>query len=164
VSDDADPDEHPWQTRCRQRYLHRLRIPGDHRSVPFPRRHPFRGDLHLYVGDMWANLRAPSVHHVLEQRQRLPRVASYLSRCSVPDEALLPTLLLNDADHLEIVAERRRYIRWVEGRPNPELLDVADVERMRDTGDFFARKVDSLRTPEVLDLLDEGAHVVDRAS
>lgn len=164
VSDDADPDEHPWQTRCRRRYLHRLRIPGDHRSVPFPRRHPFRGDLHLYVGDMWANLRAPAVHHVLEQRERLPRVASYLSRCSVPDEALLPTLLLNDADHLEIVAERRRYIRWVEGRPNPELLDVADVERMRDTGDFFARKVDSLRTPEVLDLLDEGAHVVDRAS
>lgn len=150
-------DEHPWQVRCRQRYLHRMRIPGDHRSVPFPRRHPFRYGTDLYIGDMWANLRAPAVRHVLEQRERLPRVESYLSRCSVPDEALLPTLLLNNADHLRILDERHRYIRWVEGRPNPELLTAADVAAMEGSGDYFARKVDSERTPEVLDLLDARA-------
>ena len=150
-------DEHPWQARCRKRYLHRMRIPGDHRSVPFPRRHPFRNGTDLYIGDMWANLRAPAVRHVLEQRERLPRVESYLSRCSVPDEALLPTLLLNNADHLRILGERHRYIRWVEGRPNPELLTPADVVAMEGSGDYFARKVDSERTPEVLDLLDARA-------
>ncbi len=106
---------------------------------------------------MWANLRAPAVRHVLEQRERLPRVESYFSRCSVPDEALLPTLLLNNADHLRILGERHRYIRWVEGRPNPELLTPADVVAMEGSGDYFARKVDSERTPEVLDLLDARA-------
>lgn len=155
----ADPadDVHPWQTRCRARYLHRLRIPGSHRSVPFPRRHPFGGDTHLYIGDMWVNLRASAVHHVLEQRSRLPDVWSYLSRCSVPDEALLPTLLLNDADHLLIADQRRRYINWVEGSPNPELLGVADIATMQGRGDFFARKVDSELTPDVLDVLDTQA-------
>ena len=157
VPADADDDEHPWQARCRQRYLHRMRIPGDHRSVPFPRRHPFRNGTQLYIGDMWVNLRAPAVHHVLEQRERLRRVESYLARCSVPDEALLPTLLLNDAQHLRILPERRRYIRWVEGRPNPELLTAEDVAAMDGAGDYFARKVDSVRTPEVLDLLDARA-------
>jgi hypothetical protein len=157
VTDDPADDVHPWQARCRQRYLHRLRVPGGHRSVPFPRRPPFRGGTRLYVGDMWANLAAPAVHHVLEQRRRLGRVESYLSRCSVPDEALLPTLLLNDADHLRVLAERRRWIRWVEGRPNPELLAVGDVEAMAGSGDYFARKADSVLTPEVLDLLDERA-------
>jgi hypothetical protein len=153
----ADPSDDvlPWQARCRRRYLHRMRIPGDHRSVPFPRRSPFRNGTDLYIG---ANLRAQAVHHVLEQRQRLARVESYLSRCSVPDEALLPTLLLNDADHLRILPERRRYIRWVEGRPNPELLTVEDVAAMEGAGDYFARKVDSDGTPEVLDLLDAKAH------
>ncbi|CAN5165804.1 hypothetical protein BH24ACT12_BH24ACT12_28880 [soil metagenome] len=144
---DAGSDEHVWQARCRRRYLHRLRIPGDRRSVPFPRRHPFGHGADLYVGDTWPNLGATAVHHVLEQRIRLRRVESYLSRCSNPDEALLPTLLLNDAGHLRILAERRRYIRWVEGRPNPELLTVADVAKATTSGDYFARKVDSVRTP-----------------
>ena len=96
-------DEHPWQARCRQRYLHRMRIPGDHRSVPFPRRHPSGNGTDLYIGDMWANLRAP-------RRAPRPRAAGAAAprrvlpvRCSVPDEALLPTLLLNDADHLRIL-------------------------------------------------------------
>ena len=150
-------DEHPWVVRCRSRYLHRMRIPGDRRSVPFPRRHPFRAGTGLFVGDMWANLRAPAVHHVLEQRARLGRVESYLSRCSVPDEALLPTLLLNDAEHLRILPERRRHIRWVEGRANPELLGLEDVTAMAGAGDWFARKVDSRLTPRVLDRLDEMA-------
>jgi hypothetical protein len=161
VPEDPAGDVHPWQARCRRRYLHRLRVPGDHRSVPFPRRHPFRDGTGLFVGDMWANLSAAAVHQVLEQRARLARVESYLSRCSVPDEALLPTLLLNDADHLQVRSERRRHIRWVEGRPNPELLGVRDVAAMEGAGDFFARKVDSELTPEVLDLLDAKAH--DRA-
>lgn len=155
--------EHPWQARCRDRYLHRIRVPGNRRSVPFPRRHPFHDGTALFVGDMWVNLRAPAVHHVLEQRVRMGRVVSYLSRCSVPDEALLPTLLLNDADHLRIAGERRRFIRWVEGRPNPELLTAADVPAIEGSGDYFARKVDSVRTPAVLDLLDERARDVERS-
>jgi hypothetical protein len=111
----------------------------------------------LYVGDMWVNLRAPAVHHVLDQQERHRSVMRYLSRCSVPDEALLPTLLLNDADHLRISTERRRYIRWVEGSRNPELLTPDDVAALSDRGDYFARKVDSVQTPRALDLLDDAA-------
>jgi len=150
-------DVHPWQARCRRRYLHRMRIPGGRRSVPFPRRPPFHDGTSLFIGDMWANLSAAAVAHVLDQRRRLRRVESYLSRCSVPDEALLPTLLLNDADHLLIRSERRRYIRWVEGRPHPELLTAADIPLIEASQDYFARKVDLERTPDVLRLLDESA-------
>lgn len=150
-------DVHPWQARCRQRYLHRMRLPGTHRSVPFPRRHPFRDGTSLFIGDMWANLSGPAVAHVLEQRQRMQRVESYLARCSVPDEALLPTLLLNGAEDLDVVSDRRRYIRWREGQPHPEWLTAADVDAVQRTDDWFCRKVDSVRTPDVLRLLDEAA-------
>jgi hypothetical protein len=148
-------DVHPWQQLTRRRYLHKIRLPRTHRSVPFPRRHPFDGkDLSLYVGDQWVNLGSSAVHHVLEQQQRLPQVERYFGRCSIPDEGFLPTLLLNNAEHLRVEDDRRRYISWTKGQRHPALLDLSDVEKAAGSTDLFARKVDSERTPEVLDLFD----------
>jgi hypothetical protein len=155
VPDDPADDVIPWQARCRQRYLRRLRIPGNRRSAPFPRRPPFGPDLRLYIGDMWANLSRPAVEHLLEQHRTQTAVRRYLSWCSVPDEALLPTLLLNGSDQLRVVAERRRFIRWVEGHPHPEILTRSDAEAIAASGDYFARKVDLGRSAELLDWLDE---------
>jgi hypothetical protein len=157
VSASESNDTHPWQAVCRRRYLRRIRIPGSRRSVPFPRRHPFRDGTRLFVGDMWVNLGAAALQHVLAQRRALPQVESYLGRCAVPDEALLPTLLLNDAAHLQIRNEHHRYIKWTPGQPHPAMLSVDDVADILDTDAYFARKVDSCRTPQVLDLLDEAA-------
>lgn len=153
----ADPgdDFHPWQARCRSRYLHRIRLPGSRRSVPWHRSSPFHEGLRLYIGDQWINLRASAVDHVLEQRANMAQVERYLSWCSVPDEALLPTLLLNGAPQLKIVGDRKRYIRWVEGNPSPELIGREDLPALSASGDFFARKFDSQLSPEVLDRLDE---------
>ena len=159
VGDPAD-DVVPWQGLTRARYLRRLRVPGSHRHVPFPRRHPFRGGLDLFIGDMWPNLSAPALDHVLAQRARLPRVERYLSWCQAPDEALLPTLLLNDGPTgptgLDVVNDRKRYIRWTTGSPHPELLTVHDVPAITGGTDFFARKADP-GDLEVLDLLDAAA-------
>lgn len=153
---DPDPagDVHPWQAVCRRRYLHRARLPGTHRSVPAPRRPPFRAGTSLYVGDMWVNLGGRAVAHLLEQRRRRPDLERYLLRCPIPDEALLPTLLLHDAGALDLVDERRRFLRWTEGDKHPAFLDDADASAVRASAAFFARKVDSERTAGLLDLLD----------
>lgn len=146
--------EHPWQTRTRQRYLHRVRLPFTHRGLPFPRMHRFRAGTHLFVGDMWVNLSAAALDHLLLQRERLGFVERYLARSPVPDEALIPTLLLNDAGHLQMVNDRRRYIRWTEGAKHPATLSLEDVPKAVASSAFFARKVDSRTTPEVLDAFD----------
>lgn len=152
---DPGDDSHPWQARCRTRYLRRIRIPGSHISVPWHRSGPFHDGLRLYIGDAWVNLSARAVDHVLEQRARMAQVERYLSWCSVPDEALLPTLLLNDAHQLKIVGDHKRYIHWVEGRSSPELIGQGNLQALSARGDFFARKFDSQLTPGVLDRLDE---------
>jgi hypothetical protein len=154
VPHDPADDVIPWQARCRQRYLHRLRIPGDRRSVPFPRRSPFGGRMALFIGDMWANLSRPAVEHLLEQYRTQNQVRRYLNWCSVPDEALLPTLLLNGAEHLRILPERRRFIRWEPGQPHPEVLTSDDAEAIVASGDYFARKVDATKSRELMDWLD----------
>lgn len=155
VPDDPRDDFHSWQARCRDRYLHRIRIPGSPRSVPWHRNNPFDDRLRLYAAETWVNLSASAVDHVLAQRARMARVERYLYWCASPVEALLPTLLVNDADHLKIVRDNRRYIRWTAGKSNPEMLGVEDLPALSASGAFFARKLDSERNPEMLDRLDE---------
>jgi hypothetical protein len=150
----AQPGETAWQRRCRQRYLRRVRIPLSRRSVPAVRRHPFDETYRLHIGDTWVNLRRPAIDHLIEQFERRADVRRYLDRCSNPDEALIPTLMLNGATEMRVVGERRRYIRWVEGRPHPETLDLSDYEDIRRSGDFFARKVDSAVSAQLMDALD----------
>jgi len=157
VAAHPDPGEHPWQTRCRRRYLHRLRLPGSRRSIPFPRKSPFTDGLDLFVSDTWVNLRRPAAERIVSNRASLRHVESYLSRCANPDEALLATLLLNGAGDLRVVNNRRRFIKWTEGQPHPALLDAADVPAILDSDAYFARKVDSRLTSDVLELLDRAA-------
>ncbi len=158
VTDDPSSDVIAWQAKCRERYLRRRRIPGDRRSIPFPRRHPFRGGLQLFIGDMWVNLARPAVEHILKQDEQLPQIRRYFSTCSVPDEALVPTLLLNNAEHLRILPERRRFIRWVPKQWHPLILTESDATDVMASGDFFARKVDGDASRSLLDVLDEAAH------
>lgn len=113
--------------------------------------------MRLHIGDMWANLSRSAVEHLLEQYEQQTRVRRYLSWCSVPDEALLPTLLLHDSERLRIVSERRRFIRWVEGSPHPEILTEKDAGAILSSGDYFARKVDVQRSGLLLDELDRHA-------
>lgn len=155
VPDDPRDDFHPWQARCRDRYLHRIRIPGNPKSVPWHRKSPFHDSLRLYVAETWVNLSASAVDHVLAQRARMSHIERYLYWCASPVEALLPTLLVNNADHLKIVRDHKRYIRWIAGNANPELLGPGDLPALSACGAFFARKLDSQRTPEMLHHLDE---------
>ena len=150
-------DEHPWQARCRDRYLHRVRVPFSRRHVPFPRRSPFRGGTGLYIGDTWPNLGARAVAHVRAQAALRARVEPHLRWCQSPDEALLPTLLLNGAGDLRVVSDRRRFLRWVEGEPHPRLLTAEDAPAIVASTDFFARKIDSVGSAALLDLLDDAA-------
>lgn len=154
----ADPreDVHPWQQRTRRRYLHRLRVPFSHRHVPAPRRSPFRDGVGLYVGDTWPNLGAAAVAHLRGQQALRARVEPYLRWCQCPDEALLPTLLMNGAERLSIVNDRKRYVCWTEGDVHPRLLQAADAPDILGSADFFARKVDQEHSGQLLSLLDAG--------
>ena len=157
VPSDPSQDVHPWQARCRARYLGRRRIPLSHRSIPMPRRSPFRDGTELYIGDMWVNLKHTAVRHLIDARTRHADIERYLYTCSVPDEAVVPSLLLNGSPGLRIENDRRRFIRWSEGAPHPEILTLPDLDAVTTSTDWFARKVDSVRSAELLDALDARA-------
>jgi hypothetical protein len=150
---DGDPaaDVHPWQQLCRTRYFHRRRVPLLPRSVPWPRRHPFHGDVHAYAGDMWFNVSARARHNMLESPLSAT-LLRFLQAAPIPDEMFIASLVCNDPT-LDIANDRRRYARFERGARHPFTLTVDDLQEVLASRAFFARKV-SADTPEVLDRLD----------
>ena len=155
---DGDPadDVHPWQAATRRRYLYRRRLPASVRSafLPWQRRHPYHGGVHLYVGDVWVNLSARAVGKVLDSPLNGP-LLRYLRWAPNPDETWAATVALNGSPALEVVNDSRRYIRWPPGARHPAALEPADLAGLRGSGAFFARKVDLAHWPHVYDQLDD---------
>lgn len=157
ASGDPSDDVHPWQALTRRRYLRRRVLPGTHRSIPSIRRHPFDEDTALWVGDLWVNLGSRAAHHVIEQEHRRPDLVRYFSTTSIPDEALLPTLLLNNAPDLRVVSDHRRHIEWTSGGRHPDVLTTSHLPQLTASTAFFGRKFDPAVDAAVLDALDEHA-------
>lgn len=155
---DGDParDEHHWQAAARRRYLYKRRLPGSAHAValPWPRRHPFHDGFRLYGGEQWVDLSARAVHKILDSPLS-GQLLKYLRRSANADEAWLPTVALNGEPELEVVNERRRYVRWPGGTPHPAVLGPGDLGAMAGSDAFFARKVDLAVWPEAFDAIDE---------
>jgi hypothetical protein len=140
VGGDPADDVHPWQALTRRRYLRRRVLPRTHRSIPWPRRHPFGDDTSLWVGDLWVNLSARAARHVLYQYGNRPDLVRYFATTSIPDEALLPTLLMNDSPGLTVIPNHRRHIEWSNGGAHPDLLTIDHLNALATSSAFFARR------------------------
>jgi hypothetical protein len=155
---DGDPaaDQHMWQTRTRQRYVYRRRLPGSARSVPlpWPRRHRLGPGVSLYSGSHWANFSLAAVNKVVDSPLNEP-LLRYLRWAPMADEAWTATMVLNGEPRLTVVNDRRRYMRWGTQSPHPAVLGPGDLPALRASTDFFARKMDLARWPAAFDVLDE---------
>jgi hypothetical protein len=162
---DGDPanDVHHWQPVARRRYLHRRRAPFYHRSIPWLPRHPFRGTpgLHAYGGDDWFTLSATAVRRALDASDLADRLLRFCRTAPNPSELFMPSLIAN-LPRLDIVNDRRRWIRFDHGAPHPHVVTPDDVPEVLASGAFFARKFDMERQPKALDLVD-AAIASDRA-
>jgi hypothetical protein len=156
VNGEPRDDVHHWQTKSRQRYLYRRRLPGSARSVrlPWPRRNPFGAGFMLYAGGQWVNLSARAVDKVLDSPLN-DSLLRYLHRAPNADEAWAGTMALNGAPALVVVNDRKRYLRWPGGTPHPAMLGPVDVPALRTSTDFFARKLDPAAWPEAYEVLHE---------
>ena len=158
VTPDPAADTDPWQAVTRRRYLRKRRLPGTHRSVPLPlpRRHPYRGGVELYVGDMWFNLSGPTVRGMLAD-PLADRLLRYLRYAPIPDETFVCSLALNARPAPAVANDSRRFIRWSPGASHPDTITAAHIDELRDSAAFFARKVDAAAHRDVPDLLDQVA-------
>lgn len=71
------------------------------------------------------------------------------------DEFVFQTVLMNSPYKDELVNNDYRYIDWSAGGSHPKVLDMTDLERLRNTDDLFARKVNAEKSGKLLDALDK---------
>ena len=53
------------------------------------------------------------------------------------------------------VNDNLRYIDWSEQAANPKILTELDFESLKNANSFFARKFDTEKDSEILDMIDE---------
>lgn len=133
-----------------------VRLPRD-RSIP--------GCLPPYGGGRpWLLARAAAEHADSVVRNR-PELVEFFRHVLHPDEIFFQTILLNSPLAPTIVDDHRQYIRWA-GGPRPATLTLDETADLERSGCLFARKLDSVVSAELLDLLDArldaGAHAVAR--
>lgn len=114
----------------------------------------------LYYGANWFTLRKNTIDHVLKylENNEFYSRAFYHSFCG--DELFFQTIIFNSPFKNEIYGVEiidfgekvLRYIDWKSGPEYPKILIESDYQKMKNSGLFFARKID-VNTP--LDILEK---------
>lgn len=134
-----------------------------------PRRWPSRLPP-IRHGAQWWSLTGDCLAYVLRAAEREHRLLAALRFAHCPDELIVPTLLA-DSPYGDRVAQRYdldqadsaaggqadlhglHYLRWSEDSWSPAWLTIDDLPTIRASGAYFARKVDSVRSADLLALL-----------
>jgi hypothetical protein len=148
-----------WQRGASRRYYWH-RVPGRFRPVPVPRLRHFFDQVPIFAGSIWFNLGRRALDRILDDEARLAYLTDRRFRGTMlPGEAFFQTALLNAATGLTIANDHRRFFRFPTwgAAAHPETLSLDDLDAIRSSGAFFARKVDEAESHELLDRLDQSS-------
>lgn len=104
-------------------------------SHPAIGRHVFDTDLRPYYGSSWFGARRHIVQGMVEMYDR-PGLREYFSRLRIPDEFLMPTLLMR----LNPRRGPMNHCVQTYDEAHVGIFGESDLERLRHSGAFFARK------------------------
>jgi hypothetical protein len=114
----------------------------------------FTDDFVCYGGSFFCTLSASCVRYARNFARENPDIVAFFRDTLAPDEVFLQTVLVNSGK-FNLVPDRKRYIDYSSTRNNhPKVLGVPDVDAMLASGAHWARKFDTHRDAQVLDILD----------
>jgi hypothetical protein len=153
------PSEGHYLERVQLWHWHRtilgrhVRLPNS--RIPLKIKRPLPAGLRPFTG--WAHwcLSRDALSHVIEFVDANPDVLRAYSRYAHPFESFFQTVLLNSPLAPMIINEHTHYVDWSEGRAQPRVLTVDDLDRMLASPFLFGRKFDERVDAGVLDALDE---------
>ena len=131
-----------WMNACYQRYV----ATESSGSLFGPGFGCFAGDEFFTV-----NARAASV--LIAARHTYPALVHHYSSVHAPDESFYQTVLCNQPG-LQISECNRRFANWHTPGAHPLDLTLSDFQRIVDSRCFFARKMSSEASGDLMDALD----------
>lgn len=104
-------------------------------------------------GSTWWCLPFAAIDYIDQLLRTNPHYAEYWNNVAIPDEMVFHTILGNSSFKVDAGTNHLHYIKW-SGGPNPDLLTHADLDNIKASGRFFARKFDEEQHPGLLDRID----------
>jgi len=115
--------------------------------VPFSRTFPCRR------GSDWLSLSRHAIEAVVRAARSRPGLVRHYRRTVLPTESF-PQTVLHATPGLRLSTATRRFTSWAHGSLHPDVLRLADLERIVTSGADFARKFDAGVDGAVMDELD----------
>ncbi|MCR5774869.1 MAG: beta-1,6-N-acetylglucosaminyltransferase [Lachnospiraceae bacterium] len=110
----------------------------------------------IYKGTVWSSMPKAAAEYALDKAGEQGFLKD-LRTTYIPEEFFFQTIFFNSPEWRErVVRNNRRYVVWDkrDGLKAPAVLDERDIEAIRGTDAWFARKMDSVLSAGLLDMLD----------
>ena len=125
-----------------------MMLTGIRRQFPF--------GLKPYGGAQWINLAKIHMDHIIDFCDTHVSLMSFMETVRFPEEMLFQTLLMNSEHRNDCVNNDLRFVKWLPGKSNPEILTVQHLTEIRQADDkYFARKFDAQQSAKLIGLLNE---------
>jgi len=82
------------------------------------------------------------------------QMVHFYMRTQNADEMFFQTVLMNSQLRDTVVNDKLRYVDWSQKNSHPKIITKQDYQRLKDSGQLFARKFDIHVDAEILDMLD----------
>lgn len=106
----------------------------------------------LYLGSGWWSLTRDAVLEISNQLSNIA-LMKRLSFTFAPDEIVFQNILANSSHKESIQNHNLCYIKW-DGKGHPLTLSELDIEDIRKSGMFFARKIDPVISKKLIEIID----------
>lgn len=101
-----------------------------------------------YKGDQWFSITNELVEYILKNERS---ILKRYKLTNAPDEIFLPTLAMNSDFKEKVSGTTMRHVDWTRGFPYEFKLD--DLKELKETDDWFARKISFEHSPQLVDNL-----------
>jgi len=106
----------------------------------------------IYKGMIWVSAPTSAFNYAVQFILDDLSFQKILKHTAIPEEILFQTIFMNSEYKENIVAENLHYTDWTfRNRSMPAYLDFSDIENINNSEYFFARKVDSKISKELID-------------
>jgi hypothetical protein len=107
-----------------------------------------------YLGSMWFTITYACAKYICDFLEKRIDISVFFRLTCIPDELLIPSLLLNSPFKKAIINNNLRYIDWTDGGSHPKTLTVRDLESIKSSNRHFARKFDYKIDRQIVSMLE----------
>lgn len=122
-----------------------------YRKFGLRRKAPYK--LKVCYGSSWWTLSRSTIQILLRYAATHKKISRFFQYAECSDEFFFHTIVCNSVPASQLVNNNMRYIKFIQGNPNPEILDASYYDAIIDSDGLFCRKIDSPKSDELVSML-----------